>query len=82
MFYHLERAMPKTVTIDKLEREIEKLPPQDQLRLVERLAHHLRKSGLSMKKELDLTKLYGLGKGLWSGEDAQTYVNHLRQDRL
>ncbi len=74
--------MPKTVTIDKLEREIEKLPTQDQLKLVERLAHHLRKTGLSMKKELDLTKLYGLGKGLWSGEDAQAYVNHLREDRL
>jgi hypothetical protein len=73
--------MPKTVTLEKLEREIEKLAPQDQLKLVERLAHHLRKTGLSMKKELDLTKLYGLGKGLWSEEDAQTYVNRLREDR-
>jgi hypothetical protein len=82
IFFYLEIAMPKTVTIDKLEREIEKLPTQDQLKLVERLAHHLRKTGLSMKKELDLTKLYGLGKGLWSGEDAQAYVNHLREDRL
>ncbi len=74
--------MPKTVTIDKLEREIEKLPPQDQLKLVERLAQHLRKAGRSAKKELDLTKLYGLGKGLWSGEDAQAYVKRLREDRL
>lgn len=40
--------MPKTVTIEKLEKEIEKLPPKDQLKLVERLAHHLRKTGLSM----------------------------------
>ena len=74
--------MPKSVTIEKLEREIEKLPPQDQLKLVERLAHHLQKTGISMKKELDLSKLYGLGKGLWSGEDAQAYVNRLREDRL
>ena len=73
--------MPKTLTIDKLEREIEKLLPQDQLKLVERLAQHLRKTGLSMKKELDLGKLYGLGKGLWS-EDAQAYVDRLREDRL
>jgi len=57
--------MPKTVTIEKLEKEIEKLPPKDQLKRAERLAHHLRKTGLSMKKELDLAKLYGLGKGLW-----------------
>ena len=74
--------MPKTVTIDKLEKEIEKLTPQDQLKLVERLAHHLRKTGISAKKELDLTKLYGLGKGLWSGEDAQAYVNRLRENRI
>lgn len=74
--------MPKTITIDKLEREIEKLPPQDQLKLVERLASHLRKTGFSIKKELDLGKLYGLGKGLWSGEDAQAYVSRLREDRL
>jgi hypothetical protein len=73
--------MHKTVTIAKLEKEIEKLPPLDQLKLVERLAQHLRKTGRSMKKELDLGKLYGLGKGLWSGEDAQTYVNRLREDR-
>jgi hypothetical protein len=73
--------MSKAVTIEKLEKEIEKLPPKDQLKLVERLAHHLRETGLSMKKELDLSKLYGLGKGLWGGEDAQVYVNRLRADR-
>ena len=73
--------MHKTVTIEKLEKEIEKLPPLDQLKLVERLAQRLRKTGRSTKKELDLGKLYGLGKGLWSGEDAQTYVNRLREDR-
>jgi len=72
--------MHKTVTIEKLEKEIEKLPPLDQLKLVERLVQHLRKTGLGMKKELDLGKLYGLGKGLWSGEDAQIYVNRLRED--
>jgi hypothetical protein len=77
MLIYPESVMPGTVTISKLEREIEKLPPQDQLKLVERLAHHLRKTGLNIKKELDLTKLYGLGKGLWSGEDAQAYVDRL-----
>ena len=74
--------MPKTVTIDKLEKEIEKLPRRDQRKLAERLARHLRETGTSSKKELDLAKLYGLGKGLWSDEDAQTYVNRLREDRL
>jgi len=33
------------------------------------------------RKKLDWNKLYGLGKGLWD-EDAQEYVNRLREDRL
>jgi len=74
--------MRKGVTLEKIEKEIEKLTPQEQLKLVERLAHQLRKAGLAMKKELDWNKLYGLGKGLWKGEDAQEYVNRLREDRI
>ncbi len=54
-------------------------PPEDQLKLVEKLAHQLRKTGL-MKKH-DLSQLYGLGQGLWVNEDAQEYVNRLREDR-
>jgi hypothetical protein len=72
--------MPKTITLGKIEREIERLSPQEQLKLVERLAHHLRKTGLTMKKELDWSGLYGIGKGLWK-EDAQDYVNKSREDR-
>lgn len=74
--------MRKGVTLEKIEKEIEKLTPQEQLKLVERLAHQLRKTGLAIKKELDWNKLYGLGKGLWKGEDAQEYVNRLREDRI
>lgn len=74
--------MRKAVTLEKIENEIERLTPQEQLQLVERLAHQLRKTGLAMKKELDWSKLYGLGKGLWKGEDAQEYVNRLREDRI
>ena len=29
----------------------------------------------------DWTALYGFGKGLWEGEDAQGYVNKMREDR-
>lgn len=74
--------MRKGITLEKIEKEIERLTPQEQLKLVERLAHQLRKTGLAPKKELDWNKLYGLGKGLWKGKDAQEYVNHLREDRL
>jgi len=72
--------MPKG-TLEKIEKEVEKLTPQEQLKLVEKLAHQLRKTRLVMKKELDWKGLYGLGKGLWKGEDAQEYVNRLRADR-
>lgn len=71
--------MRKIVTYGNIEKEIEKLTLQDQLKLVERLAHQLRKTGLATKKELDWNKLYGLGKGLWKGEDAQKHINCLRQ---
>jgi hypothetical protein len=74
--------MRKGIALEKIEKEIEGLTPQEQLKLVERLAHQLRKTGLAMKKELDWNKLYGLGKGLWKGEDAQEYVNRLREDRI
>jgi hypothetical protein len=73
--------MRKGVTLEKIEREIERLTPQEQLKLVERVAHQLRKAGIRMKKELDWNKLYGLGTGLWK-EDAQEYVNRLREDRI
>jgi hypothetical protein len=74
--------MEKGVTLEKIGKEIEKLTPQEQLKLVERLVHKLSKAGLAMKRELDWNKLYGLGKGLWKGEDAQEYVNRLREDRI
>jgi hypothetical protein len=42
----------------------------------------LRKSGITAKTELDWKALYGLGKGLWKDEDAQEYVNRLREERV
>ncbi len=77
-----EFIMPKAITLEKIEKEIELLSPNEQLRLVEKLAYHLRKTGLAAKKERDWKNLYGLGKGLWRGEDAQKYVNRLREDRV
>lgn len=73
--------MPRGTTLAKIEKEVEKLSPQEQLKLVEKLARKLRKTGLAMEKELDWKNLYGLGKGLWKGEDAQEYVNRLRENR-
>ena len=57
------------------------ISPKDQLKLVKKLAHQLRKSGIAVKRELDWKGLYALGKGLWKGEDAQEYLKRLREDR-
>lgn len=65
-----------------IEREIEGLSSEDQLKLVEKLAQELRKKGLGGKKALDWKVLYGLGEGLWKGEDAQEYIDRLREDRM
>lgn len=74
--------MRKGVTIEKIQKEIEQLTPREQSKLMGKLAHQLRKTGLAAKKELDWNKLYGLGKGLWKGEDAQKYLDRLREDRI
>lgn len=73
--------MPRPSLLGKIANEIERLSPSDQLKLVEKLARQLRKSGLAVRRELDWEGLYGLGKGLWNGEDAQKYLNRLREDR-
>lgn len=74
--------MKRTLELDKIEKQIESLPPKDQLKLVEKIAILLRKSGLAAKRELEWSELYGLGKGLWDDEDAQSYVDRLREDRV
>ena len=72
--------MAKPSNWQKIVREVEKLSPQNQQKLVARLAQRLRQ-GQREKKSRDWAKLYGLGKGLWEGEDAQAYVTRLREDR-
>jgi hypothetical protein len=74
--------MPRAGSLERIEKEIESLSPKDQLKLVEKLAHQLRKTGIAVNKELDWKNLYGLGKGLWKREDAQDCINRLREDRV
>lgn len=76
--------MTRKLSLEKITKEIEELTPQEQLKLVESLVHRLRKigAGVAEKKSLDWNQLYGLGKGIWEGEDAQEYVNRLREERV
>ena len=71
--------MRRQSALNNIERAIEGLSPEEQLKLVERLAQRLRRTGL-VKKDLEWSELYGLGKGLWK-EDAQRYVSRSREDR-
>lgn len=73
--------MPTDTALERIEREAAALAPQDRLRLVERIVHQLDEAGLREKSDLDWDELYGAGKGLWEGEDAQEYVNRMREDR-
>jgi hypothetical protein len=74
--------MKKAISFEEIEKGIETLELQEQLELMEKLIHLIKKSELSMKKKLDWNELYGLGKGLWNGEDAQEYVDRLREERI
>ena len=74
--------MGKELTIEKIEKEVNRLAPREQVKLVERLLARLKRNGSASKKQKDWMKLYGLGKGLWKLEDAQEYVNRLREDRI
>ncbi len=57
------------------------LPPEEQLELVEKLIHTLRRKDSIQERCVDWIDLCGLGRGLWEGDDAQDYVNRLREDR-
>ena len=74
--------MSKTV-VETITKQAENLKLPEYIELIEVLVHNLRgKSSLSVKEELDWQGLYGLGQGLWANEDAQEYVNRLREDRI
>lgn len=70
------------IALEKIEKEAERLSSQEQLKLMEWLIHRLRRRSIAGEKPLDWSRLYGLGKRLWKGEDAQGYVNRLREDRV
>ena len=67
--------------IEIIEKQAAKLSLHEHIKLVEALTHQLREKSLSAQQKLEWEELYGLGKGLWDNEDAQDYVNRLREDR-
>jgi len=71
------------VPLRKIEQDISSLSSREQLLLVERLIHRIRTAEPVSRKigETSLDELYGLGKGVWHGQDAQDHVSSLREDR-
>ncbi|MEJ2165524.1 MAG: hypothetical protein P8X90_08340 [Desulfobacterales bacterium] len=67
--------------LQTIEREAAKLSLLDHIRHMEALARQLREKIESDKHGRDWSAMYGIGKGLWENQDAQDYVNGLREDR-
>ena len=68
-----------TVVYQHVLGQAERLSPDDQLRLVEELAAHVRRQVRRDKKH-SILELRGLGKEIWQGIDAQEYVNQERSE--
>ena len=57
--------------------QVERLSPDDQLRLVEQLAGKLRQQ-MAAGKTRKVTELKGLGKEIWREIDVQQYIDQER----
>ena len=69
---------------DRLEEVYEKyvkpLPTIERLRLLEMTAHDLALTAPLAPQKRSILELRGLGKEIWQGIDAQTYVDGLREE--
>ena len=67
--------------LEIIKKQTAKLSLHDHIELLVMLARQLREKSSSARQDLDWSELYGLGKGLWDKEDAQDYVDRIREDR-
>ncbi len=69
-------------TLREIERAIRELRPEEQAELAERLISQLRqRRPKAPPGKIRARDFYGIGKHIWGDEDAQEYVNRLREDR-
>lgn len=73
--------MRSTNKLENIESQIMNLPVSEQIHLIERIAKLVRSAQTKSGVALNWNDLYGAGKGLWGGEDAQDYVNRARSER-
>jgi len=74
--------MSSTDNLEEIERQIINLPVSEQIHLIERIARRVRSTQAKSGATLNWNDLYGMGKGLWKGDDAQDYVNRAREERI
>lgn len=74
--------MSTAKNLEKIESQIMNLPVSEQIYLIERIARRVRSVQTKTETALNWNDLYGMGKGIWSGDDAQGYVNRAREDRI
>ena len=74
--------MRSTGNLEKIESQIMSLPVSEQIHLIERIARRVRTAQTKSAIALNWNDLYGMGKGIWLGEDSQDYVNRMREDRI
>jgi hypothetical protein len=67
--------------LEKIESQIMSLPVSEQIHLIERIARRVRSVQTKSGTTLNWNDLYGIGKGIWRGDDAQDYVNRAREER-
>jgi hypothetical protein len=75
-------TMHRLSSLKKIEIALKSLSLIEQRKLVARMSQHLREHRGQKKPVRDWSKLYGLGKGIWKRQDAQSYVNRIREDRV
>ena len=63
---------------DELMGRVRRLPPAEQLRLLEDVASLLRRQLVSPRRR-SILELQGLGKEIWEGIDVETYVDRERE---
>lgn len=68
--------------LEQIEKQIMSLSVSEQIQLIERIARRVRSVQTQSAITLNWNDLYGTGKGLWQGDDAQDYVNWAREGRM
>lgn len=69
----------RSLTYNDYVKGIQRLKPEEQLRLIEIITARLKKDITSKKQKHSVMELEGLGADIWKGIDAQDYVREERE---